>query len=162
MKKSAKRQIRPLANPLTVAIKRASPVTPDVVQQLRLREWSAIEAFAQGQATSVDLALLEELLCMCQCSIELGIGPEAQPTCEAAEQVFTALHARTAVNTLMKMDPAELDVMRELQGFHDQQRAACNRADYSRMAGMVAEAVALNQARMNQEPQRTETATATA
>ena len=160
MKKSAKRQIRPLANPLTVAIKRASPVTPEVVQRLRMREWSAIEAFAQGQATSVDVALLEELLCMCLCSIELGIGPEAQATCNAAELVFAALRARSPANTPMVMNPAELDVMRDLQSFHDQQRAACNRREYSHMADMVAEAIALNLEGMNQEPQRTETSTA--
>lgn len=160
MKKSAKRQIRPLVNPLTVAIKRASPVTPDVVQHLRLREWSAIEAFAQGKATSVDVALLEELLCMCLCSIELGIGPEAQATCDAAELVFAALRARSPANTPMVMNSEEIAVMRDLQSYHDQQRAACNRREYSHMADMVAEAIALNLARLNEEPQRTEAVTA--
>ncbi len=133
MKKTGPRQRSATAHPVALALKRAGPVPPGFVESLRLREWSAIETFAKGNATATELAMLRELLAMCACSIDHGFGPEAQSTCSAAAAVLESFGAVPSPGAPLRMDGTQIQVMRDLQGYHDLQRAAFSWGDYLRV-----------------------------
>lgn len=131
MKKSTSRK-RATIHPVAVAVRRAGPIPSDLIEGLRLREWSAIETFAKGNATPIELAMLRELLGMCACSVDLGFGPEAEPTCKAAAAILGSF-GKADSSTRLSMNDSQIMVMRELQGYHDLQRAAFTWGDYLRL-----------------------------
>lgn len=135
MKKKGSRKAAAYANPVTQAILNARPLLPELVQDMRLREWSALESFATGRATGVDARLLLELHCMCSTSIAMGIGIEAKDVCDRATDVLTAIFEAYPAGESMRMDAAQLAVVREMHDLHDQQRALCTRREYIEMLG---------------------------
>lgn len=135
MKKKGSRRAAAYANPVTQAILNARPLSPELVQDMRLREWSALESFATGRATGVDARLLLELHCMCSTSIAMGIGTEAREVCDRATHVLTAVFEAHPAGESMRMDPGQLAIVREMHDLHDQQRALCTRREYIEMLG---------------------------
>ena len=135
MKKKGSRKAAAYANPVTQAILNARPLSAELVQDMRLREWSTLESFATGRATGVDARLLLELHCMCATSIAMGIGTEAQEVYDRATKVLTEVFEAYSAGEAMRMDTAQLAVVREMHDLHDQQRALCTRREYIEMIG---------------------------
>ena len=62
MRKKCKRKVWPLLNPVTHAIEGAAITDTGKLNQLRMVELSAIEAFAKGRATPNDWRTIADML----------------------------------------------------------------------------------------------------
>ena len=84
MKKRCKRKVWALVDPIQHAIQGAAIITDDVIQGLRTRELSAIEAFRAGKAGLQEWSDLVALMNVAEHMAFNGVGPEAKPTLHEA------------------------------------------------------------------------------
>lgn len=137
MKKSKTRKSNSSVNPVAMAVKNATPLPVALLEKMCLLEWSSIESFDKGRGTLRDAEMLQELQCMCQCCIDLGIGPEVQEICSGAAIVLTVAMSRLSSNETISLDAVQINVLRDLQAVHQQQRTMISRGEYSKVVAMA-------------------------
>lgn len=124
MRKHTKRKVWPLVNPILHAIEGAA-ITPDErLNEVRLRELSAIEAFAKGQATDQEYADLAAMLNLCR---TMGGSDGA---CDAAMLAMNDAQKRFDETGRWGMTGTGLQALRVLYAHHDAQRKEVSRATY--------------------------------
>lgn len=132
MRKRKRRQVYPLVNPVEWAIKGASLIPQDQLNDLRLRELASIEAFRTGTATLQDWHNLAALLNLCETMARRGTGTEALPTCEQAQSTLIEAARRFERTKRMGTTGPGLQALRDLYEYHDLQRQCVARSEYER------------------------------
>lgn len=117
----------------TIALNKLGPVPKSVLDVMRIREWSAFESFKTGPGTVEDLKIATELLTLCQCCIDSGIGIEAQIVCIDAGEVLSQGNLHLKTGNAIRLSEVPLAVLRVLHDFHDQQRELCSLGLYAKM-----------------------------
>lgn len=131
-RKVCRRKHYALVNPIDMAILGAAPAGKDVLDQIRLRNLSSIEAFAKGQATPTDWRTLADMVNVAQTMAHGGVGPEALPFCDAVEAALSETHARFKATARMGMTGPQLQAVRHLHEYHDLQVQAISRGEFER------------------------------
>lgn len=130
MKKRCRRTVRPLVNPIEMAITGARVVSDHVLELLRTEERAALEAFASGTATVPHWKVAGDMCNVAETLAAGGVGPEVLPVCEAAEAALAAAHGRYTRWGKLQMTSTEVQVLRDLQEYHDLQRTSISHAQY--------------------------------
>ena len=128
-RKHTKRKHYPLLNPIDMAIKGCRVAGPEILDDVRIRNLSAIEAFAKGHATPHDWRTVADMHNVAEVMSKGGIGPEVLPACEAVDAALSECHARHARTGRLGMTGLQLQALRELYEFHDLQIQSVQRSD---------------------------------
>jgi hypothetical protein len=130
MRKRCKRKVWALLNPIDHVID-GLKVTPDEkLNQLHIRELSALEAMAHGKAGVQEWSDLTSVLNICQGMADSGIGPEALPHCQTLQAELKASAKRFDATGRMGMTATGLQAAREVIEYHDLQRRSISLAEY--------------------------------
>ena len=132
MKKQCRRKVWALVNPITHAIEGAAIITDDVIQGLRTRELSAIEAFHKNRAGLQEWCDLVALMNVAEHMAFNGVGPEAKPTLHEAHGHLIAAANRYESTKKMGLTGPGLNCMREMYEWHDLQRKSISRTEYNK------------------------------
>ena len=127
-----------LVDPIQHAILGASIASESRLDKLRLKELSAIEAFAKGQAGPSDFRDICDLLNVAQGMGEQGIGPEVLPVCDEVECALLRVKTQYEQTNSMTLRAGELKGMRDLFEYHDLQRKSVDLSTYERSIQKVA------------------------
>lgn len=131
MRKKCKRVVRPLVNPIAMAVEGASVSDKSALDKLRLRELAAIEAMAKGVGTKQEWQDLADMCNLCESMARAHIGIEAIESTEAAQKALIDVHARMAkTGGRMVLKAAELQALRDVFEYHDLQRSSVARSVY--------------------------------
>lgn len=87
-RKQCKRKHWELIDPIKHATEGAAITPEEKLNQLRVRELAAIEAFRTGSATLQEWKDLTSMLNLCETMAKGGIGPEALEACKRAENAL--------------------------------------------------------------------------
>lgn len=117
-------------------------VTPDeLLERLRVRELSSIDAMARGLGTLQDVY---DLFALNARAMQMGrdrVGPEVLPWCRLCEVYLAGAHRLLQVLDTVGLSAAGLHCLREVYAFHDLQRVSVSRAEYERALDRAAQAV---------------------
>lgn len=130
MKKHCKRKVWALVNPITHAMEGASVAPKSRLDELRMLELSATEAFAKGRATLRDFESIVSMLNLCQHMAQTGIGPEALEACARAEDAAKDAAGRMERTGKLGLTGPGLQAFRDVFAFHDLQRTAITLGQY--------------------------------
>lgn len=130
MRKRTRRQHYALTNPVALAIAGARITEDSLLDQLRMRELSAIQSFATGAATVDDWRTVADLCNLAQTMCGMGIGPEVLAPAEDVERVLGEAHERYLATRRMGTTGPGLHAMRDLQEWHHLQRTSVARSVY--------------------------------
>jgi len=134
MKKKTNRKHWMLINPLHHAILGASITESKVLDKLRIRELAAIEAMSKGMGTIVEWQELADMMNICEVMASVGgIGPEALPHCQDAQEALTEAARRFELTGKMGLSGVGLNALREVYEYHDLQRSSVPRSVYEQM-----------------------------
>jgi len=137
MRKKTRRKVYALVNPITYAIEGACITPPEMLAGLRLRELSAIDAFAHGKATLREWKDLGDMLNLAETMGMRGIGPEVLPVCKAAQFELVSAAERFERTGKMGLTGPGLTLMRDLFDYHDLQRSSVPRSTYEQLIAVT-------------------------
>jgi len=129
-RKKTRRKHYSLVNPIAMAIMGASFTTKDVLDQIRLRNLSAIDAFAHGRATVSDWRTVADMHNISETMAKGGIGPEVLEACAAVDAALTDCYHRHERTGQLGMTGPQLVALRELQEYHDLQVQSIPRSEF--------------------------------
>ena len=131
MRKKCKRVVRPLMNPISMAMESAAIPDKKSLDKLRMLELAAIEALAKGQAAANEWRDLAGMVNLCESMAEAGIGPEAfEATQRAQEALIEAFKRKDKVGGRLVVSGAGLQAVRDVFEYHDLQRQSVARSVY--------------------------------
>ena len=133
MKKKTKRQHWKLIDPLRHALLGAAITQSHLLDKLRLRELAAIEAMSKGNGTLVEWQELADMMNICEVMGSSGIGAEALPHCQQAQEALTEAARRFEKTGRMGLSGVGLQALREVYEYHDLQRSSVPRSVYEQM-----------------------------
>jgi hypothetical protein len=131
-RKVCRRKVWPLVNATAHAISGATMIPESDLDRLRIRELSALEAFAKGNATPSDFRDLCDMLNLAETMAQSGIGPEVMPACESAQAALLEAKDRYERTHRLGLSGPGLTALRGLYEFHDLQRTSVDRSTYER------------------------------
>lgn len=132
MKKKCKRKVWALLNPLEHVIQ-GLQVTPDYkLDQLHLRELSALEAMIKGQGNVQCWSDLSSVLNICEGMAMNGVGAEALPDCSALQDELKAAARRFDATGKMGLTAQGIQAARSVIEYHDLQRRSITLAEYEK------------------------------
>jgi hypothetical protein len=122
-----------LVNPISYAIEGATITPDDILDKLRQRELTSIEAFRMGQADLADWKMINDMANLCEVMAKSGIGPEALEAAERTHEYL--LEAYHRYNKTKKMGTSGLGLVafRDCYEYHDLQRQSISRSVYEQM-----------------------------
>lgn len=133
MRKQTRRKVYSTAiNPITHALMGAALIPEKELDQLRLRELAAIEAFRAGSAGLQDWHDVCAMMNLCEEMARDGIGPEALEACERAQAALIEASRRFERTGKMGTTGPGLVAFRDVYAFHDLQRQSVPRSTYER------------------------------
>ena len=121
-----------LIDPIKMAILGAAPAGQDVLNEVRIRNLSAIDAFAHGRATVHDWRTVADMHNISETMAKGGIGPEVLEACAAVDAALTDCHARHERTGKLGMTGPQLVALRELHEYHDLQTQSITRGEFER------------------------------
>jgi len=133
MRKQTRRKVYRLVNPISYAIEGATITPEDILDKLRQRELTSIEAFRMGQADLADWKMINDMANLCEVMAKSGIGPEALEAAERTHEYL--LEAYHRYNKTKKMGTSGLGLVafRDCYEYHDLQRQSISRSVYEQM-----------------------------
>lgn len=133
MRKQTRRKVYQLVNPISYAIEGATITPDDILDKLRQRELTSIEAFRMGQADLADWKMINDMANLCEVMAKSGIGPEALEAAERTHEYL--LEAYHRYNKTKKMGTSGLGLVafRDCYEYHDLQRQSISRSVYEQM-----------------------------
>lgn len=131
MKKQTKRKIWPLVDPIKHAIDGARTTDQVLTNKLLVMELSALDSMVAGQGTLHDWHTLTDVLNLCETMAVGGVGPEALPYCETAQDDLQAAAFRYQRIGKMGLTATGIEAMRHMIEYHDLQRKSISRAEYN-------------------------------
>lgn len=141
MKKHCKRKVYALVNPILHAMQGAAITPSATLDQLRLRELSAVESFRTGQANRDDWRTVADFLNICETLASDGVGPEALEACQRAQSALSEAHRRNREQGRLAVTGPELQAMRDCYEFHDLQRTSIARSQYEQAIKRTADRI---------------------
>jgi hypothetical protein len=137
-RKRTRRKHFALVNPIEHAIAGAAITDGSLLDKLRVRELSAIEAFRTGRATAQEWRDLADLLNICETLATDGIGPEAMEPCQRAQDALGEAHRRLQEHGRLAMTGPELQALRDAYDYADLQRISISRLRYEQAIAKTA------------------------
>ena len=131
-RKTTKRKRWNLIDPLTHAIVGAAVTQRDKLDQLRLLEYSALDAMIKGHGTISDWRTLVDVLNLSEVMGKGGIGPEVLPYCKAAQESLHKAALRFQETGKLGLDGLGIQAIRELIGYADLQQSSISRSEFER------------------------------
>jgi hypothetical protein len=119
-------------DPIALAIAGATVTTEADLDKLRLRELSAIDAFATGTAQPAQFRDLCDMLNLAETMADMGIGPEALETCHRLQVALLIAKDEFEIDGAMSFGAKTLQWARDLYEYHDLQRTSVDRSTYER------------------------------
>ena len=132
MKKRKHRKRWALVDPIQYAIDGAAITPQKLLDELRLLELSHLSAMRDGTAGLEQWRALADMVNLCETMASGGVGPEALPACQEAEEALIAAAARFERTGRMAMLHGEAQALAEVQAYHDLQRQCISRGEYER------------------------------
>lgn len=133
MKKQCKRKVYQLVNPISFAMVGASITPRNLLDKLRLTEWSALDAMTKGKGTIQDWRTLVDVLNLAEMFGRQGIGPEVLPVCEQAQEGLHKAALRYQETKKMGLDGMTIVHLRHLIEYADLQQASVPRSEFERL-----------------------------
>lgn len=133
MKKQCKRKVYQLVNPISFAMVGASITPRNLLDKLRLTEWSALDAMTKGKGTIQDWRTLVDVLNLAEMFGRQGIGPEVLPVCEKAQDGLHKAAMRYQESKKMGLDGPTIEHLRHLIEYADLQQASVPRSEFERL-----------------------------
>jgi len=136
MRKSCKRKhwnTSPGFSAVAHAIIGACAINDEVLQDIRIRELSAIQSMQDHAGTEQDLYDVLALYSMSVVMAENGVGKfEVMPVCDQARTAIANLIKRFEKWGKFDARESEITILRELWDWHDAQRKSIPRSDYDK------------------------------
>lgn len=132
MRKRTKRKVRPLINTVSYVMEGVRITTDKLLDQLRIRELAAIDAFTRGMAGEQEWHDINAMVGITRMMAKNRVGPEAIPACDQASDALQADWNRYKVTGKMGTSGAGLQAYRDTFRYHDLQRQSVSRAEYER------------------------------
>lgn len=140
-RKACRRKHYNLVNPIAMAVLGASYTSQDVLNEVRIRNLSAIEAFATGKATVHDWRTVADMLNVSETMAKGGIGPEVLEACAAVDAALSDCYLRHERTGRLGMTGPQLVALRELHEFHDLQIQSITRGEFERWIKLTADRI---------------------
>lgn len=129
-RKRTHRKVYALVNPIAHAIAGAAITDTAALDQLRMRELTALDALVRGQGARDDWKAMADMANVAETMARMGIGPEVLSVCERAGQALMRAHGRFKLRGSMALDGEGIQALRELAEYHDLQRTSVSRSQY--------------------------------
>ena len=133
MRKQTRRKVYRLVNPISYAIEGATITPEDILDKLRQRELTSIEAFRMGQADLADWQMINDMANLCEVMAKSGIGPEALEAAERTHEYLLEAYHRYNKTQRMGTSGLGLVAFRDCYEYHDLQRQSISRSVYEQM-----------------------------
>ena len=133
MRKQTRRKVYRLVNPISYAIEGATITPEDILDKLRQRELTSIEAFRMGQADLADWKMINDMANLCEVMSKSGIGPEALEAAERTHEYLLEAYHRYNKTKRMGTSGLGLVAFRDCYEYHDLQRQSISRSVYEQM-----------------------------
>ena len=133
MRKTTKRKKWNLIDPLTHAILGAGITQKHLLDKLRLKELTCLDAMTRGLGTVKDWQELADMMNLCEVMAMHGIGPEALPYCKTAQEALEQAAHRYQSTMRMGLSGTGIHALREVFEYHDLQRRSISRSEYEKM-----------------------------
>jgi len=132
MRKQCRRKVWALVNPIQHAIEGAAITPEEQLNQLKLRELAAIDAFAKGCAGLREWQDIVDMANLCELMASNGVGPEAAEDCAELQACMVEAARRYERTKKMGITGPGLQAMREVFEYHHLQRTSISRGEYER------------------------------
>jgi hypothetical protein len=133
MRKKTKRKVWALIDPTQHAIIGASITQRSKLDQLRMLEYSALDAITKGQGTIHDWRTLVDVLNLSETMARNGIGKdEVLPVCEKAQKALHEAAMRFQSTKRMGLSGEGIQAVRELIQYADLQQSSISRSEFER------------------------------
>ena len=132
MRKKCVRKVWKLVNPIEHVLDGLAVTPNEKLDQLHLRELSALDAMAHGFGNVQCWSDLTSVLNICEGMATNGVGPEALPHCQTLQAELKAAAKRFDSTGRMGMTATGLQAAREVIEYHDLQRRSISLADYEK------------------------------
>lgn len=133
MRKQTRRKVYRLVNPISYAIEGATITPEDILDKLRQRELTSIEAFRMGKADLADWQMINDMANLCEVMAKSGIGPEALEAAERTHEYLLEAYHRYNKTKRMGTSGLGLVAFRDCYEYHDLQRQSISRSVYEQM-----------------------------
>jgi len=133
MRKQTRRKVYRLVNPISYAIEGATITPEDILDKLRQRELTSIEAFRMGKADLADWKMINDMANLCEVMAKSGIGPEALEAAERTHEYLLEAYHRYNKTKRMGTSGLGLVAFRDCYEYHDLQRQSISRSVYEQM-----------------------------
>ncbi len=114
------------------AIAGAAITTQEILDKLRMAEYSSLDTIIHGQGTTAHWQVLANLLNVAQCMAEEGIGPEVLPYCEKVQKALIKAAEYYSKTRRLVLDAEGIRSIRELIEYADLQQKSVSRAEFER------------------------------
>jgi hypothetical protein len=132
MRKKTKRKVWNLIDPIQHGIIGASITQRDKLNQLRLLEYSALDAMTKGSGTIQDWRTLVDVLNLSEMMARGGVGPEVLPVCQKAQDSLHKAALRYEDTKKMGLDGQGIVAIRELIEYADLQQSSISRSEFEK------------------------------
>ncbi len=131
MRKRTRRKHYTLVNCVTHAIEGARITDEALINDVRLRELTSIEALRTGSGGLNEWQSVVDMLNVCETMAQSGIGPEALEACQRAPSELMGAAARFEKTGRMLLSGLGLQAVRDVFEYHDLQRQSISRRQYA-------------------------------
>ena len=138
MRKRRVRKVWALVNPILHAIEGARITPRDELDQLLMRELSALDAFTHGKATIQEWQDLAALNNLAQTLAKTGCGIEVMTDCHAAQEALVDSARRAEITGRFGLTGPGIQAVRNVIEWHDLQRSSIERSRYERAIALTA------------------------
>ena len=141
MRKKTKRTHYLLINPIEHAITGAAITEKRVLDQIRIRELTSMQAMRTGQGTVNDWRSIVDMMNIAETMALSGIGPEVLPYVEILQKSMYEAADRYKKTKKMGLNGSGIVAMREVFEYHDLQRSSVSRSEYEKMIKKTADLI---------------------
>jgi hypothetical protein len=132
MRKTTKRKHWKLLDPIRHAILGAGITQEHLLDKLRLTELAALDAMTKGWGTVQDWQELVDMMNISEVMSMDGVGPEALPFCQRAQDALQEAALRYQNTMRMGLTSEGINALREVFEYHDLQRRSIPRSEYEK------------------------------
>ena len=132
MRKTTKRKHWKLLDPIRHAILGAGITQEHLLDKLRLTELAALDAMTKGWGTVQDWQELVDMMNISEVMSMDGVGPEALPFCQRAQDALQEAALRYQNTMRMGLTGDGINALREVFEYHDLQRRSIPRSEYEK------------------------------
>lgn len=130
MRKVCRRKVWAKIDPIAHAIAGVRPTSEADRAALHIRELSALDAMTHGRGGLQEWHDLTAVLNLCEAAALTVIGPEALPSCKAAQEALMDAARRFEATGRMGLTATGIQALRDVIEYHDMQRRSISRSEY--------------------------------